>query len=134
MDPALLADILVVLHLAYVLFAILGEAVILVGWPLGWAWIRNRVFRSIHLVCVVVVPLEALSDILCPFTTWELQLRREAGQTVEDLSFVGRLARDLLFFEAPAWVFTTCYVVFGILVIATIFLVPPRWRRPNAAS
>lgn len=134
MDPALLADVIVVFHLGYVLFAILGEVVVLVGWPLGWAWIRNRIFRLVHLVCVVIVPVEAVVGVLCPLTTWEADLRREAGQTVEDISFMGRLARDVLFYEAPAWVFTTCYVIFGILVIATMFLVPPRWRRTKAPA
>jgi hypothetical protein len=134
MDPALLADVIVVFHLAYVAFALCGEAIVLVGWALGWAWVRNRTFRAIHLVCVVVVPLEALADVLCPLTAWEHDLRRAAGQDVDDISFVGRLARDLLFFEAPPWVFTTCYVVFGLLVIATLWLVPPRRRQATSTT
>ena len=40
MDPALLADALVVVHLSYVLFAILGAVVVLIGWPFGWGCAR----------------------------------------------------------------------------------------------
>ena len=85
-------------------------------------------------MCVVIVPIEALFGVVCPLTTWENELRREAGQTVDDLSFVARLARDLLFFEAPLWVFTLCYVTFGILVVGSVFLVPPRRRGSSQRS
>lgn len=128
MDPALLADIVVVAHLSYVGFAVVGELLILAGWAFGWAWVRQRWFRLVHLVCVVIVPIEALLGIVCPLTTWEADLRREAGQTVDELSFVARLARDLLFFEAPPWVFTVGYVAFGLVVVGTLVLIPPRWR------
>ena len=114
------------------LFAILGAVVVLIGWPLGWGWIKNRVFRFTHLVCVVIVPIEAVFGVLCPLTTWENKLRLKAGQTPDELSFVGRLTRDVLFYEAPPWVFTVCYVVFGLLVIATFLLVPPPLRNRGA--
>ena len=59
-------------------------------------------------------------------------LRHRAGQVVEsDISFMGRLVRGVLFYEAPAWAFTTAYVLFALLVIATLILVPPRRRRPR---
>jgi tellurite resistance protein TehA-like permease len=59
-------------------------------------------------------------------TVWERELRLQAGQMPGEISFVGRLARDLLFYEAPQWVFTLCYVGFGLLVLAMLVLVPIR--------
>ena len=41
MDPALLADIVVVAHLSYVGFAIVGELLFLAGWAFGWEWVRR---------------------------------------------------------------------------------------------
>ena len=67
----------------YVIFAVGGEAVILLGALLRWRWIRNMVFRIIHIVSVVIVSIESMADFLCPITEWEYQLRRLAGQTVE---------------------------------------------------
>ena len=32
-----------------------------------------------------------------------------------------------MFFSAPGWVFTTCYCLFGLLVVLTLLLAPPRW-------
>lgn len=128
MSPALLADLVVVLHLAYVGFVLTGFALVWVGRWRGWSWVRRPGFRIPHLVCTLIVPIEALSGLLCPLTTWERNLRLEAGQNPEDISFVAGLARDLLFYRAPEWVFTLSYVAFGALVLATFFLVPIRRR------
>ena len=130
-DPALAADLIVVFHLGYVGFVVLGFAAIWLGVLLRWGWVRRPAFRVPHLVFTLIVPIEALNDFECPLTTWERNLRHAAGQHPDELSFVARLVRDLLFYEAPPWVFTTCYVVFGLLVLATFFLVPIR-RRPAA--
>jgi hypothetical protein len=131
-SPALLADVVVVLHLVYVSFVLFGFAAIWLGVALKWGWVRRSAFRIPHLVCTLIVPLEALGGLVCPLTTWERELRAEAGQRPEDIAFVARLARDLLFYEAPEWVFTLCYVLFGLLVLWTFFLVPVR-RRAQAA-
>jgi len=131
-DEALLADLIVVVHLAYVGFVLLGFLAILVGAALRWDWVRRRGFRIPHLVCSVIVPIEAVLGLACPLTEWEYELRVQAGQSPEGVSFVGRLARDILFYEAPVWVFTVSYVAFGLLVVGTYVLVPahPRARRP----
>ena len=132
MDPALLADALVVFHVAYVLFVIVGFVLVWVGVLFRWDWVRRPGFRITHLVCTLIVPIEALIGMVCPFTEWEASLRRAAGQQTEDISFMGRLARDVLYYQAPEWVFTVCYVVFGLLALATFFLVPIR-RAPRAS-
>ena len=101
MDPALLADLIVVLHLAIVAFVVAGEVLVLVGGPLRWAWVRNPSFRIAHLGDVVFVAVEGAFGVLCPLTTWEHDLRVAAGQPRHQGSFVGRLARDLLYVDVP---------------------------------
>ena len=130
MDHSLLADLLVVLHLGYALFVVVGFVLIWVGRFLAWDWVRRPAFRIPHLFCTLIVPLEALGGLVCPLTDWENRLRRAAGQPTEEIGFIARLVRDVLFWEAPAWVFTLIYVGFGALVLATFFAVPLRRRRP----
>lgn len=132
MSPAALADLLVFVHLGYVTFVIAGLLLIWLGVLCGWGWVRRPLFRVPHLVCTLIVPLEALAGILCPLTTWERDLRLEAGQFPEDISFLARLARDILFYRAPEWVFTVAYVAFGLLVLGTFFLVPIRRKAAGA--
>jgi hypothetical protein len=41
-------------------------------------------------------------------------------------SFVGRWVRELLFYRAPDWVFTTIYCAWAAATVATLRFVPPR--------
>lgn len=123
-----LADLVVVVHFAYVAFVILGLLVTVLGWLLGWQWVRNRWFRGIHLTMILIVVFEAWMGITCPLTTWEQQLRMAAGEVAYQGDFIANWFHELLFFEAEPWVFTLCYSLFGGLVLATLLLVPPRWR------
>lgn len=123
---ALLADVIVAVHLAYVLFVIVAELLIVLGGFLKWGWVRNPWFRLVHLAMILVVVVEALLQFECPLTTWERQLRQAAGQAYGDMSFVGGLLHDILFVDASQQVLTTCYVAFGALVVASWVCVTPR--------
>jgi hypothetical protein len=126
---SLAADLVVVLHAAYVGFVLLGLLAILAGIVFRWQWIRGFWFRAIHLTMIGIVVLEALFGITCPLTTWEHQLRVAAGDDVQSGSFVGRWVHDLMFYDAPPWVFTIIYCIFGGIVFAAFLLAPPRLPR-----
>ena len=55
----LAADAVVVVHMAYVLFVIVGFLLTLAGCVLRWRWIRNPWFRGIHLTMILIVVFEA---------------------------------------------------------------------------
>ena len=133
MSPGALADLVVLVHLGFVSFVIGGLAVTWLGAALGWEWVRRPLFRITHLVCTLIVPIEAVGGLICPLTTWERNLRYEAGQAPEDVSFMARLAREVLFYQAPQWVFTASYVAFGLVVLLTFFRIPIR-RGGRAAA
>lgn len=124
-----LADLLVAIHVAYVAFVVVGLLLILLGTWRGWTWVRNPIFRVVHLMAILIVAGEALLDIPCPLTVWEKQLRDAAGQPTTGESFIGRLLHRVIFYELPITVLTTCYVAFAALVAFSFWLVPPRWRR-----
>lgn len=123
---ALGADLVVFIHLLYVLFAAGGEAAILIGGIAGVHWVRNRLFRFFHLGAVLIVALEAMIGTTCPLTELEYRLRQAAGQSVEgDITFVGRLIRTIIFYDFPPSFFTILYVGFGAVVLLTWILLPP---------
>jgi hypothetical protein len=130
MGYAFLADAIVVFHAAYVGFVVVGQFLILIGLALKWSWVRNPWFRVIHLIAIVVVGLEAAGGVTCPITEWENQARLAAGQTVEEGTFMGRLAHHLLFYrDVDQWYFDVGHMAFAVLVLATFLLAPPRWRK-----
>jgi len=126
MPYAVLADLIVIVHFCYVTFTLGGELAVILGGALGWQWVRNLPLRISHLAAVVVVAAEALAGASCPLTVWEYQLRQLAGQHEEQqVSFVARLVRSLIFYDFPAWVFVAAYVAFAALVVLTLMLVRP---------
>jgi hypothetical protein len=132
---AICADLLTAFHAAYVGFVVLGELAILIGAAFGARWARNPWFRGIHLLCIGVVVMEAFFHIACPLTVWEYTLRDWAGQATTRETFVGRLVH-LVFLDdqfAP-WVYEYLHIGFGILVLATYILLPPRWRKARPAT
>jgi hypothetical protein len=78
MDPILLADVVVTVHFLFMLFVLVAQLLIAVGWVLRWEWVRNFWFRLVHLASIGVVAAQALAGIVCPLTTLERYLRKEA--------------------------------------------------------
>ena len=119
-----LADVVVALHFATVVFIVGGLVLVWVGAAARWTWVRNPWFRYAHLAAIVFVAAEALAGMACPLTVWEDMLR---GGAQPD-SFVGRWIRRLLFYQAPEWIFTTAYCAWAAASVLTLVLVPPRRR------
>jgi hypothetical protein len=118
----LLADLLLVLHFCIAGFIVLGLILVWIGALAGWAWVRNRWFRYLHLAAIVFVAAEALLGAACPLTVWEDLLR--GGLRPE--SFVGRWVQRLLYYSAPEWLFTAAYCAWAAATLLTLRFVPPR--------
>ena len=98
-----LADVILLIHAAFVLFVVAGQELILLGWWRDWAWVRNPWFRFAHLLAIGYVVMEAWLGIAC----W---------------------VQYFLFYTAPEWVFVLIYTAFGALVLATFVGCPPRFK------
>lgn len=130
----LLADVVLALHFAIVVFVGGGLVVIIVGNLLGWRWVNALWFRLAHLAAITIVVMEAWFGAICPLTSLEMWLRAKAHASTYSGSFVEHWLQRLLYYEAPAWVFTLGYSLFGLLVVATWWRFPPRstGRLPKA--
>ena len=126
----LLADAVLALHLAFVAFVVLGLVVIFVG-RRRWPWVRKRWLRLAHLAAILVVALQAWLGMICPLTTLEMMLRARAGEAGYAGALVAHWMQRLLYFEAPMWVFALAYSAFGLLVLASWFIVAPQLAQPR---
>ena len=127
-----LADFVVFLHLLYVGYVVIGQAVIVVAGTFRTAWGRNPWFRFSHLAAIGIVVVEECLGWVCPLTRWEQQLRELAGQAWRADTFMARLAHELLFskdlnYDWPPIMFTTVHIAFGCLVFQAFLMYPPRW-------
>jgi len=125
-NPVLLADIVVVLHLAYAAFVVAGYVVIPLGGWLGWNWVRRPILRIAHLIAIAFVAFESAIGMVCPLTSLESNLRLAAGTGIEEGSFIARLAARILFYHFPEWVFGLAYALLTRTALFLLWLVPPR--------
>ena len=121
----LLADTLLVIHVLFVGFVVMGLAAIYTGYFLHWHWVRNRWFRILHLLAIGIVVLQSWLGMICPLTIWEMALREQAGAVVYGGSFIQHWLHKLLYWQAADWVFILIYTVFGAMVLASWFVVRP---------
>lgn len=120
-----LADLILLVHFAFVLFVVGGLALVWIGAIVGWAWVRNFWLRVAHLAAILVVAGEAVAGVWCPLTLWEARLR---GVEAEK-GFVAQWIHRILFYDFPDWIFTAAYVLFALAVAATWWFVRPTANR-----
>ncbi len=122
----LAADAVLLLHVFFVSFIVIGLILIFVGKVCQWSWVRNRWFRVIHLLAIAVVVIQSWFGALCPLTRIENALRIRASDTVYSGTFISHWLETLLYYQAPPWVFILCYTLFGAVVICSWYWVSPR--------
>ncbi len=129
------ADLVLLTHVAYVAFVVIGLLLILWGGFRGWRWIRNPWWRALHLAAISLVAVEAWLGFTCPLTTLEMNLRQSAGEAIYNDSFLEHWLQKLLYYDAPTWVFTAGYSLFALAVIFCWWRFRPRsFRKRPAAS
>src|SRR5208282_2172833 len=117
----MLADTVLVVHLAIVLFITGGLPLIYLGAAFGWTWVRDWRWRALHLGAIGFVAAESLAGIVCPLTVWEDALRDQRSR----VGFIERWVDQIMYYDFPTWVFTMAYAGFAALVALTWVAVPP---------
>jgi hypothetical protein len=126
MNYSNLADLVLLIHFAIVLFVVGGLLLIILGNLLRWPWVNRWWFRAMHLLAISVVVLESWLGIECPLTTLENWLRLQAGQGVYQGSFIQHWVHSVMFYQAPGWVFALAYTLFALAVVAAWWRWPPQ--------
>lgn len=126
-----LADAVLVLHFAVVAFVVGGLVLVVVGNLCHWRWVNALWFRLAHLCAIAVVVAQSWLGITCPLTTLEMWLRVQARVATYQGSFIEYWVQQLLYYQAPGWVFALAYSLFALLVVASWVRYPPEitWRR-----
>jgi polyferredoxin len=124
---SLLADLILVVHALVVLFTAGALPVIWVGYVRNWKFVRNLVFRVVHLVLIAFIAGQAILGAICPLTTWENLWLSKAGVGPRyPRGYIAYWIRRLLFYDLNERVFIIAYVLFFLLVLLTLIWVKPR--------
>ncbi len=129
-----LADLVLVLHVGYAGFVVVGFVLIVLGIVRRWRWVRNFWFRLAHVLAIGLVAAESVINFECPLTTLEKHLRERAGEASYAGDFIPYWISRAIPFDLSIADFVWLYVGLTLLVLLTFVLAPPRLpgRRPSA--
>jgi hypothetical protein len=119
----LLADLLVLAHFAFILFAIIGGAL-----ALRWHWMP-----WLHLPAAGWAAWIALMGWICPLTPLENSLRRASGSGAYSGGFIDHYIMPILY---PVGLTRTGQILLGVLVLmlnAAIYAAVWRGRRDRTS-
>src|SRR5688572_21072015 len=112
-----LADLVLLLHIAFVLFAALGAVLV-------FKWRRVAWF---HIPAALWAALIEFTGWVCPLTPLENWLRRQGGEAGYQTGFIERYLLPLVY---PAPFSRSLHVVLGLLVMVVNLVIYWRiWRR-----
>lgn len=121
------ADVILFMHLAFVVFVVFGLVLIWIGYCLKLRYTQNATFRIAHLSAMGIVLFESLAGMICPLTEWESDLRLKAGQgQTYETGFVRDWVHKIMFFDFSEQTFTIVYMVFFLLIMLTFRIIPPK--------
>ena len=131
MTYSILALFVLLVHVTFVLFAVLTLPCIFLGELLNWRWVRLFWLRVLHLAGVFIVAAQAWVGVICPLTSLEMWLREQGEIATYSGSFIEHWLRIFLYWELPSWVFFFAYSLFALLVLITWFIFPPNRHKPK---
>lgn len=123
MQSQLAADLLALVHLAYVAFVVVGQGLIVWGGIAAWSWIRNPWFRWLHLGAIGIVVAEVVLGVYCPLTLLEARWR---GTAVDDAGFVAEWVGWVLYYDIALWQAHVAYLLFALITVGSFLRWPPR--------
>jgi hypothetical protein len=118
----LLGQIVLGVHLVIIAFNVLGLVAIPLGARLGWTWVRIRWWRLLHVASWLVVAVQAAVGRACFLTVWQDGLT--GGGAADPL--IMRWVNALIYWDLPMWAFTAAYLALFGVVLALLWIVPPR--------
>jgi hypothetical protein len=118
---SLAANALVLIHLGFILFVVLG-GFLLLRWP-RMVWI--------HLPAVIWGALVEINNWICPLTPWEQQLRQAAGSSGYQGGFVEHYLLPVIY---PEGITDKIQLVLGLAVILINLVFYGRWLHHRMAK
>ncbi|MGB8718574.1 MAG: DUF2784 domain-containing protein [Desulfobacterales bacterium] len=113
------ADMLVILHLGFIVFVVLG----------GFAGLKWRRLIYLHLPAAAWGALIVFKGWICPLTPLEIYLRRAGGQAGYSGSFIDHYLIPIIY---PAALTRELQIAMGVMVVA-INLLPYGWMMARYA-
>jgi hypothetical protein len=117
----MLADLVLGVHLAVILFNVFGLVAVPIGALRGWRFVRIRWWRVVHILLLAAVAVQAVAGRACILTMWQAAL---AGGSADRAPLVMAWVNRLIYWPLPVWVFAALYLVVFGYALALLWLIP----------
>ncbi|CAA9361059.1 MAG: hypothetical protein AVDCRST_MAG16-3058 [uncultured Frankineae bacterium] len=110
MAATLAAGVVVLLHLAFLVYAVLG----------GFLALRNRLWLWPHVATTMWCLTVTLTGVTCPLTRLEKWLITLGGQTPYEASFTAHYLRDVVYptqYETAVWLAGIAFAVLSYVIV-----------------
>ncbi len=113
------------LHLVVIAFNVGGMVAIPLGAWRDWRWVRAPLWRTLHLVSLAIVAVQAVLGRACFLTLWQDDLQGRAA-----VPMIEQWVNRLVYWPIPMAVFTVIYLVVLFYVLWLWWCWPPtrQWR------
>lgn len=118
-----LTHLVLAVHFGIIMFNVVGLIVIPLGDLFGWSFVRERIWRILHLVSWGAVALQAAAGRACFLTDWQYEL---AGGKGDPDPLIASTVNALIYWPLPLWVFAIIYAAIFALVLGLFWIVPIR--------
>ena len=118
----ILAEVILAVHVAIILFNLFGLIVVPLGALCRWRFVRVRWWRVLHLILLGTVALQAVAGRACILTLWQAAV---AGGAASPTPLIMGWVNRMIYWPLPIWVFAALYLLVFGYALALLWLVPP---------
>ena len=119
------SEIVLLFHFCIFLFITLSFFLIPLGYYLKWEWVKNKYYRLIHLVLMVIIFIETILGFMCPLTILENFLRND----IEINNKITQIIHQIMYWDLPTYQFIILYLLSLLYLIFLWFFFKPDFKR-----
>jgi len=124
-SPAILADIIVIIHFGWILFMLWGFVIAFCGLfrkDLFDKWL----FRTVHFFGMLYISILAVIDKYCPLTIWENELRQKHDPvSAYSGSFIVHYTEKLVYPDVDQLLLKIVTIFVAVFTLAVFLIKPP---------
>jgi Protein of Unknown function (DUF2784) len=124
-----MAQAVLAVHVAVILFNVFGLVAVPVGAMRNWHFVRIGWWRVLHLLTLAAVAAQAVAGRACFLTIWQNDLTASVQPA---MPLIVRWIDQLVYWPLPIWVFAALYVLVFAYALALLWFVPPQRLRSEA--
>jgi len=124
------SEIVLLIHFCIFLFIILSFFLIPLGYQQKWRWVKNKYYRSTHIILMGIIFIETILGFMCPLTVLEHHLR---NNTKVNNKFT-EIIHQIMYWDLPIYQFIFLYLLSLLYLIFLWFYFKPNFKKSNLSQ